>query len=909
MLDFFIFVKYQWPFVKFTIKNISILLISFFLSFNSYSQCQVVSDFNDYSVNGMSTTIQWNLLSSSSVICSSSDWQPSFFVNSDSLLNVKITGEIYMSSSTNDDDFVGFVFGYKSPIGNAISNNNIYYLFDWRKNTQSAPSAYGGYIAEEGFNLTHARGVIEDNPVTTYQYFWGHAESEEFVSLDHLYGNSLGWEYNTNYHFELIYTSRAIIISIDGQEIFNVSGCYQPGLFGLYSFSQNGVRYKNIVYEQYYDIQLNDFDNYICEGVPVGFNFMDTSCSVVPSSLTSYEWNFGDGNYSEDLSPEHIYYSGGTNEVELYITDINYCEDTVRREIYIEPKAHIITQPEDVECFVGDNIVFSIEVENAEFYQWYYQADTMTTWTRLYNTFQYSGTSTNHLQLSNVRPEQDQMKFRCVMKGYCDNHLTSNFGRINVLDIPIRAELDVGDEELCLNDSNKLLLTLKELYLVESAQMRILFDTNAFEIIDYEVNLQDINFDLELNGGYITINYSVDEPINLIEAIIITFDIRAKGSTNETQFFTWDDENTYFFDLNGDTITEFLYNASVNLNKPVNSGINDSLILCYGEKVEIDHLLFSNILWSNGGTGSSIKIEDSGDYWVKLIDNNSCQSIDTFNVISLDLPQKPSEIIFDKDYYCTSDKEIVFSVEGGSGNYMQIKYNDGLIIDSVFNNQSFSIPIFNDSFDMNISWNNECGQSEELSKKVNIYPLVEPTLSIFMDDVNIELGEPVSLKAIATGEGDNPYFIWKVDDVVKQVGPDFKYVTSELKQDQNIDLSLYSNAKCILSGNYIEAFLKVDLNDKREYYIPKFVHLNGSSKNNTFKIVFRDSDISYFMLHIYDLAGRLVFSTKDPFEYWSGRNIKTGTFEMFTYRLMYRKGPEEINTKIKIVSGKFILKK
>lgn len=895
--------------MKFTIKNISIVLISFFLPFNTFSQCEVESDFNDYSVNGMSTTIQWNLLSSTSVICNSSDWQPSFFINSDSLLNVKISGEMYMSSSTNDDDFVGFVFGYKSPIGNAISNNNNYYLFDWRKNTQSAPSAYGGFTAQEGFNLTQTRGVIDDNPITTYQYFWGHESSEEFTPIDHLYGSTLGWEYNTNYHFELIYTSNAIIISIDGQEIFNVSGCYQPGLFGLYSFNQNGVKYKNIVYEQYYEIKLNDFDNYICEGIPIGFNFIDTSCTVVPSSLTSYEWSFGDGNYSSDLSPQHIYHSSGVNDVEVYITDINSCIDTIRREIFIEPKANIITQPEDIECYVGDNIVFTIEVEHAEFYQWYYQPDTMTSWTRLYNTFQYSGTSTNTLQISNVRPEHDQMKFRCVMKGYCDNHLASNFGQINILDIPVRAELDIRDEHQCINDSNKLLLTLKELYLVESAQMRILFDTNVVEIIGYEINLQDINFNLEFNDNYINIDYSVDEPINLIEAIIISFDIKAIRETNETQFFTWDDENTFFFDQNGDTIKEFLYNASVIIHKPVSSGINDSLSICYGEKVIIDPLLFNSILWSNGSTESFMKIINDGDYWVKVIDRNSCQSIDTFNVVSIDLPKKPNEIFLDKEYYCTSDEEVVFSVEGGSGSFMQIIYNESFIIDSVFDHQSHTVPVFDEDFDIRISWNNECGKSEEISKSVIVYPVVEPTVSIFTDDTDIQLGESVVLKAIASGEGDEPYFIWRVDDITKQTGPGYKYITNELKQDQSISLSLYSNAKCIITSNYVEAHFKVDLNDKREFYIPKFVHVNSSSKNNTFKIVFRDNDINYFILHIYDLTGKLVFSTKDPFEYWDGGNIKTGAYEMFTFRLKYSKDEDGNNNHINTVSGKFILKK
>ncbi|MCK5776824.1 MAG: hypothetical protein KAH25_11635, partial [Bacteroidales bacterium] len=220
----------------------------------------------------MSSTIQWLPSSSSSVVCSSSDWQPSFFVNNDSLLNVKISGNIIFSAGMNDDDFVGFVFGYKphpdaskTSVGNGNENYNHYYLFDWRKNYQEAPEAFGGFPAREGFNLSYVDGVLPTDPISVYHSFWGHFFSENFHPIDHLYGNDLGWNPNTTYKFELIYTSSKIIISIDENEIFNVEGDYKPGLFGLYSFNQNGVIYEDVAYEQYYEIEI--LDDYICKDV------------------------------------------------------------------------------------------------------------------------------------------------------------------------------------------------------------------------------------------------------------------------------------------------------------------------------------------------------------------------------------------------------------------------------------------------------------------------------------------------------------------------------------------------------------------------------------------------------------------------------------------------------------------
>ncbi|NOR87379.1 MAG: hypothetical protein GQ527_07205, partial [Bacteroidales bacterium] len=314
-----------------------------------------MSDFNDYHTNGMSSTIQWTPLSSSTVMCSSSDWQPSFFVNEDSLLNVRITGEIYVSSTTNDDDFIGFVFGYRSPNAETEPNNNHFYLFDWKKVGQHAPDEYGGFLAKEGFNLSYVNGTIDNDPIATYQHFWGHENNESFTHLDEQYGNYMGWEFNTIHNFELIYTYNKISISIDGDEIFNLDGCFSPGLFGLYSFNQNGARYSNIVIEQYYEMNVFGDHDTFCEDVPINFNFTDTSCAGVPQSLSHFEWSFGDGtSNTEDLLPQHIFQDPGIYNVELLLTDLNNCIDTISQSIFIDPKPIVENHPEDNLCSVGD---------------------------------------------------------------------------------------------------------------------------------------------------------------------------------------------------------------------------------------------------------------------------------------------------------------------------------------------------------------------------------------------------------------------------------------------------------------------------------------------------------------------------------------------------------------------------
>lgn len=858
----------------------------------------------------MSTTIQWNPFANNSVICNSSDWQPSFFVNNDSLLNVKITGEIIINSSANDDDFVGFVFGYTSPTASTNSNDNHYYVFDWRKNGQHAPLEYGGFLAREGFSLSYAHGLISNDPITTYQCFWGHEENESFLPIDNLYGNEKGWEYNTAYHFELIYTYNKIIIRIDEEEIFNIDGCYQPGLFGLYSFNQNGVVYKDVVFEQYYDINLLNEDEIVCEEIELGFNFMDTICADLPESLTSFEWSFGDMTpNSNDLVPLHTYADAGIFDVELYLTDLNYCTDTLKKTIYVEPKAIILNQPEDVECFVGDIITFSVDVENVEFYQWYYQEEGMNYWSKLTNNGYYTGVTTNQIQVFNVRSYHDQMKFRCVVKGYCNNPVTSAYGQIFITDIPVRGQIASTASQICAPDSTILLLTLKEIYLVKSANMRILYDTNSFEVSNYTSYFQDINFNFTLEENYMNIDFSTIEPINLNEAILASVNIKSKGYETANLFFNWDDENTFFLDVNGDTINNFLFNTSVKVNIPISSGFEDTISICKGNQLELDQQLFNSIIWSTGDDSPNLTIQNGGDYWVELVDRNSCYSLDSFYIVSIAQPQSPRSIILEKPFYCSFDELVEFTVDGGSGTHLRYNYSGNTIIDSVLSSPTYLIPNQSTDFFIRVSWSNSCGESQDLVKFVPVYPTVEPSVSILANQTNIELGEYVSFNAVSTGVGNNPNYIWSLDSEEMQSGSDEVFITNELKHNQELKLSLYSDVACPLDENYAEATLRITLEDHNDFYIPSLVVINGSSNHDSFKVIFRRNNVYNFLLQIYDLRGRLVFETQDRFDSWSGQNINAGSYGMYTYRLQYSKEINPVGDQMQHVSGKFLLKK
>jgi len=72
-----------------------------------------------------------------------------------------------------------------------------------------------------------------------------------------------------------------------------------------------------------------------CEGTSV--SFIDQSSTSAGTSITSYEWNFGDGQTSTLQNPSHIYNGiGGSLPVQLVVTNNAGCSDTIVQNVNIQ---------------------------------------------------------------------------------------------------------------------------------------------------------------------------------------------------------------------------------------------------------------------------------------------------------------------------------------------------------------------------------------------------------------------------------------------------------------------------------------------------------------------------------------------------------------------------------------------
>lgn len=283
---------------------------------------------------------------------------PLMYVGPDTLINVKITGTFEIATNS-DDDYVGFVFGFKDTWdytwkgGNTDTMYHNYYLFDWKKNAQT----WSGYAAQEGYSLCKVDTALARTNPQVFPNFWNHNNSAGFQVLQTQFSNTSGWVSFTEYDFELYYTPTRAVITINGDTFIDQGGCFEPGLFGFYSFSQEGTDYWDFNYELYIDFGMESQS--VCLGDTSQFYFIDTGACYSTNTYTNLDtfwWDLGDGTVSLDTNPWHIYYSAGLYDVYLVATDINGCTDTAHNLVYIHEAPNAAIGFGDV-C-KGDSVFF-----------------------------------------------------------------------------------------------------------------------------------------------------------------------------------------------------------------------------------------------------------------------------------------------------------------------------------------------------------------------------------------------------------------------------------------------------------------------------------------------------------------------------------------------------------------------
>ena len=175
----------------------------------------------------------WVLSSGNTVVTQTVNADPSAYLNNLNQTNYTMQGS-WKVTTTTDDDFMGFVFGYQ--------NSSKFYLFDWKQ----LPQGSYGAIASEGFSIKKISADSEAG--LSLADFWSSTNTANMSLLASSYGSDKGWADNASYDFFLDFTSGEFQVVVKSGEtvLWDVTvndSSFTSGQFGFYNFSQENVQY------------------------------------------------------------------------------------------------------------------------------------------------------------------------------------------------------------------------------------------------------------------------------------------------------------------------------------------------------------------------------------------------------------------------------------------------------------------------------------------------------------------------------------------------------------------------------------------------------------------------------------------------------------------------------------------
>ena len=285
-------------------RAILVILFTLFSLSIVKGQCNNIPvDLNTWTTQGGS----WNVNLGGTSVTQTVNGGAVYFLSPNPFINTIISGAL--RTDDGDNDRMGFVFGVEGTIGVAPFH---YYRFEWDE---------GG----------------DGNGMYVYEY----DETGLVSTLLSDVGNH--WVRSFNHAFSIQYYSSNITLSIDGNVVLDLDGCFNPGKFGFFNSSQPNVTYSNFTSTPKADFTYN---NNVCQDTPINTNIF---CNTIPNPYQQIRWDFGDGTIINNVTnASHTYQSSGTYNIKLYILDLDGCEDSITKPVTIFPNPQTNFTVEDV---------------------------------------------------------------------------------------------------------------------------------------------------------------------------------------------------------------------------------------------------------------------------------------------------------------------------------------------------------------------------------------------------------------------------------------------------------------------------------------------------------------------------------------------------------------------------------
>lgn len=181
------------------------------------------------------TSHNWVLQSGNNAVLQTVNGNPTVFYSAGNAQGLSLSGTIEVQTA-GDDDYIGFVLGFNP--GDLTSASTDFILIDWKRNNQNS---FGG-TAQQGIAISHVSAGLGNNAGA-----WWHSPALGVTELAR--GANLGttgWAANTEYAFDLLFSSTNIQVFVDGVQEININGTFANGAFGFYNYSQARVLYAGI---------------------------------------------------------------------------------------------------------------------------------------------------------------------------------------------------------------------------------------------------------------------------------------------------------------------------------------------------------------------------------------------------------------------------------------------------------------------------------------------------------------------------------------------------------------------------------------------------------------------------------------------------------------------------------------
>lgn len=168
-------------------------------------------------------------------------------------------GNIKVDTS-DDDDFIGFVFGMPGKGADLTSSENSFFLVSWKQGSQSG--AVPGIVLSQVFG-----------DMNSINYAHQISTAKHKVLATNL---GSGWRDNTEHEFQLDIRPNRFTLTVDGTERISKSGTFHKGRVGFYNNSQDKVIYSQV--KQLYPESLGRDADYLFKPLFPGETNPDPVC-------------------------------------------------------------------------------------------------------------------------------------------------------------------------------------------------------------------------------------------------------------------------------------------------------------------------------------------------------------------------------------------------------------------------------------------------------------------------------------------------------------------------------------------------------------------------------------------------------------------------------------------------------